>query len=526
MPTFSRADVAKHKTAETGIWVTFKDGVYDVTDFVDKHPGGNKILLAAGGAVDSFWVVYQQHAHSHVHEILAKYRIGSLDAKEAAAAQSAAAAVGDPYARDPPRSPFMHAHSAKPYNGEPPGQLLADHYITPVDLLFVRNHLPVPHIDPATHRLTVEVRRPGCEPETMSYSLADLQSRFPHGKVVSVITCSGNRRGDMAAAKEARGLSWAAGAIGNVEWTGVWLRDVLAHAGVREADLPAGAGPSSGSAGARAGAGGEGDAPSGWLRHVHFEGCDVDPAAGTNYAASIPADKALDPRADVLLAWALNGEPIPADHGAPLRAVVPGVTGARQVKWLGKVIADAEESNSLWQVKDYKLFPPTMDWNNVDFSSMPAMQEMPVQSAIAEPAPGAAIVADRDGTIGVKGWAWSGGGRGITRVDVSADGGKTWTVADITARPEDPTPSMSRSWGWTLWNAFVPVTPPATGAAAAGGAGAGAGEREVELVVKAVDAACNSQPESPLAIWNYRGLANNAWHRVPVKVKPAPPLPA
>lgn len=526
MPTFSRADVAKHKTAETGIWVTFKDGVYDVTEFVDKHPGGNKILLAAGGAVDSFWVVYQQHAHSHVHEILAKYRIGSLDAKEAAAAQSAAAAVGDPYARDPPRSPFMHAHSAKPYNGEPPGQLLVDHYITPVDLLFVRNHLPVPHIDPATHRLAVEVRRPGCEVETMSYSLADLQTRFPQGKVVSVITCSGNRRGDMAAAKEARGLSWAAGAIGNVEWTGVWLRDVLAHAGVRESDLPAGAGPSSGSAGA--GAGGRGGEPSGWLRHVHFEGCDTDPAAGTNYAASIPADKALDPRADVLLAWALNGEPIPADHGAPLRAVVPGVTGARQVKWLGKVIADAEESSSLWQVKDYKLFPPTMDWNNVDFSSMPAMQEMPVQSAIAEPAPGAALVADRDGTIAVKGWAWSGGGRGITRVDVSADGGKSWTVADITARPEDPTPSMSRSWGWTLWTAFVPVTPPAAGAAAGATAAGAAGERsvDVELVVKAVDAACNSQPESPLAIWNYRGLANNAWHRVPVKVKPAPPLPA
>jgi sulfite oxidase len=103
----------------------------------------------------------------------------------------------------------------------------------------------------------------------------------------------------------------------------------------------------------------------------------------------------------------------------------------------------------------------------------------------------------------VKGWAWSGGGRAITRVDVTPDGGKSWVVADITDKPADPSPSQTRSWGWTLWTAFVPVPE---------------GSQEVQLAVRAVDVACNTQPEHPLSIWNYRGLANNAWHRVNVKV--------
>lgn len=73
---YTRAEVGKHKTPETGIWVTYKNGVYDITDFVKLHPGGNKVLLAAGSSVDPFWAIYQQHNHAHVHETLEKYRIG------------------------------------------------------------------------------------------------------------------------------------------------------------------------------------------------------------------------------------------------------------------------------------------------------------------------------------------------------------------------------------------------------------------------------------------------------------------
>jgi sulfite oxidase len=174
------------------------------------------------------------------------------------------------------------------------------------------------------------------------------------------------------------------------------------------------------------------------------------------------------------------------------------------------VIIGPNESQSLWMTKDYKLFPPTMNWDNVDFNSMPPMMDMPVQSAICEPQDGHTVIVDKhdkERTAVVKGWAWSGGGRAITRVDISPDNGKTWLVADITAKPHDPSPSKTRTWGWTLWTAVVPF-----------GAHVKDGDK-VTLAVKALDVAGNTQPEDPLTIWNYRGLANNAIHRPTVTVK-------
>jgi sulfite oxidase len=251
---------------------------------------------------------------------------------------------------------------------------------------------------------------------------------------------------------------------------------------------------------------------------VHFSGLDADPASGTRYAASIPADIALRPHRDVLLAWALNGAPIPADHGGPLRVDVPGVTGARQVKWLARIDAASDESPSMWQQLDYRIIGPNETAETVDFSAVPSMQDMAVNSAICDPplvvppptlqgsppaaataAPRAHLVREADGTARVRGWAWSGGGRAISRVDVSADGGASWMTADIDARPADPSPSRTRSWGWTLWSAYVPLPPR---------------QADVTLVAKATDVAGNSQPESALSIYNFRGLGNNSWHRV------------
>lgn len=103
--------------------------------------------------------------------------------------------------------------------------------------------------------------------------------------------------------------------------------------------------------------------------------------------------------------------------------------GARNVKWLGKVVASSQESSNHWQQNDYKGFSPSIDWHNVDFKSAPAIQELPIQSAITDPAPHSKVAAG--GEINVHGYAWSGGGRGIVRVDVSADGGKTWQVASL-----------------------------------------------------------------------------------------------
>ena len=175
---------------------------------------------------------------------------------------------------------------------------------------------------------------------------------------------------------------------------------------------------------------------------------------------------------------------------------------------------------------------------------------MPVTSAICEPRDGARLPPGSS-SVTVKGFAWSGGGRAITRVDVSSDGGRSWLPTEIVARPDDASPSQSRSWGWTLWTAEVPVPAPAAAAAACSSAPSAAAPsvdsatataqsgaatsaisqtsdsspslppaqpRQLELVCKAVDSSYNVQPDTPSGIWNFRGLMNNTWHRVIVHV--------
>lgn len=232
-------------------------------------------------------------------------------------------------------------------------------------------------------------------------------------------------------------------------------------------------------------------------QHIQFEGADHD-ITGSSYGASISVNSALSSEKDVLVAYEMNGVPIPRDHGFPVRLVAPGVVGARNVKWLKKIISSKEESLSHWQQNDYKGFSPSVDWDTVDFKSAPAIQELPVTSAICEPAEGAVISAD-EGEISLKGYAWSGGGRGIVRVDVSLDDGKTWHVAKLEGEDK-----LERAWAWKLWQATLPLPE---------------GKNSLQICVKAVDSSYNSQPESVAPIWNLRGVLSNAWHRVNVKVE-------
>lgn len=132
-----------------------------------------------------------------------------------------------------------------------------------------------------------------------------------------------------------------------------------------------------------------------------------------------------------------------------------------------------------------------------------AITELPVQSQVSTPRPGEEVYPEPGPggpSVEVSGYAWSGGGRGIARVDVSADGGKAWTVATL-RRPEGQ--PIYRTWAWTLWTAVVPLPP---------------GAKKADIVCKAVDASYNVQPESFGPIWNARGVLSHAWHRVPVVV--------
>ncbi|GJQ88132.1 hypothetical protein Trydic_g13138 [Trypoxylus dichotomus] len=250
--------------------------------------------------------------------------------------------------------------------------------------------------------------------------------------------------------KEVKGLSWGSSSVGNATWTGVRLIDVLKLVGVN-------------------------DNTRGYC-HVHFEGLDAD-TANNPYTASIPFYKALDKRGDVLLAYEMNGKPIPRDHGFPVRAVVPGTVGARNVKWLGRVIVAKEECDSHWQRKDYKGVSPSANASEIDLSNGESVKV-------------------EDGHIAIKGYAWSGGGRKIIRVDVTVNGGKEWYVADFDHQESTEPP---HHWSWTLWSAKIPVS---------------LEQKTIEIWAKAIDSSYNSQPDTINNIWNFRGFLNNAYHRV------------
>lgn len=466
---YSREEISKHKSKDAGIWVTYQHNVYDITEFVDGHPGGpSKIMLAAGGALEPFWDMYAIHKKAEVLEILQEYRIGEVKIEDRFEPE---VKKDGPFAQEPTRHPALIANSKQPFNAETPPELAIDSFITPNELFFVRNHLPVPLIDEKDFNLEVKVEGKA----GIMLTLKDLKTKFKPRKVTAALQCAGNRRSQMNDFKAVRGLNWTSNAISNAEWEGVLLRDVLQHAGIDVSD------------------------PDGDIRHIQFEGLDVDPTKAP-YAASIPATKAFDPHGDVLLAYSMNGKPLPRDHGYPLRVVAPGIVGARNVKWLAKIVASEDESPGHWQQNDYKGFSPNIDWDNVDFKSAPSIQELPVVSGICTPKNGS-IVYESDEMIAVQGYAYSGGGRGIVRVDVSSDYGKTWHTATLKQSDQQ----LNRMWSWTQWTAEIPIPENHNGS--------------VEVCCKAVDSSYNAQPENVGPIWNLRGVLNNSWHRVSVSVE-------
>ncbi|KAK6621588.1 hypothetical protein RUM44_001395 [Polyplax serrata] len=461
LPIYVESDVAKHSTKENRIWVTYKNGVYDVTEFVEQHPGGNKILLAAGSSIEPFWALYAVHHTQEVYGMLEQLRIGNIKIDEKKVDDNSL----DPYGKDPKRHPVLKPASVKPFNAEPPPSLLVDKFYTPNSIFYVRNHLPVPEINEETYKLEIK----GIGMDAKFFTLNDIK-KFPKHTISATVQCAGNRRSEMSKVKQVKGLSWDQAAIGNATWSGARLTDVLTACGL---DL---------------------NHPE--IQHVQFEAFDKGPD-NVPYGASVPADKALDPKGDVLLAYEMNGEVLPRDHGYPLRVIVPGVVGARNVKWVSKIVLSEKESDSHWQQNDYKGFSPGVDWDSVDFKSAPAIQELPVISAICVPA-NEENVEPIDGCIMIKGYAWSGGGKRIVRVDVSSDKGKSWHVADL----EQTNDNNSRHWSWTLWSILLPVPE----------------SNKVEIWAKAVDSAYNTQPESIENIWNLRGVLTNAYHKIQVNL--------
>jgi DMSO/TMAO reductase YedYZ molybdopterin-dependent catalytic subunit len=324
--------------------------------------------------------------------------------------------------------------------------------VTPPGLHYLLIHYDIPQVDPEAWRLRVD----GLVARTLELSLSDLRRRTTATRAVT-LECAGNGR----ALLEPRPLSqpWLLEAVGNAEWTGVPLRDVL-----DEADVEPGA------------------------VELVFTGLDrgVEGEIEQAYERSLSIDDATDE--DVLLAFAMNGQPLPPQHGAPLRLIVPGWYGMTSVKWLTRITAVAETFTGYQMARSYRFRSDPDEVGEAVTRIRP--RSLMIPPGIPEFLTRSRIV--DAGTHTVRGRAWSGLGR-IERVEFSDDGGRTWADTRLDPPHRDAT-------AWLGWSTEWAASPGAR-----------------VLSCRATDSTGATQPLEPG--WNVGGYANNAIQRVPVLVR-------
>ncbi|KAH9882420.1 hypothetical protein J1614_000656 [Plenodomus biglobosus] len=359
----------------------------------------------------------------------------------------------------------------KPLNREPELGELIESFIT--ENGYDRNHGPIPHLDPATHRVSIT----GLVSKDLSLSVADLEA-LPQRSVVCALQCAGNRRHTMRTKlKEVHGIDWFDGAVMNCKWTGPLLADVLNKAGISvEQDK--------------------------WKdAHVAFSCYQTECQDDKFYGASLPLSRIMDRNGGIMLALKMNDKPLPPNHGAPVRVVTPGIAGARSVKWLDQVSVQMTESDSYYQQHDYKILPPEADTKEKAeewWGKCEAMHDMPINSVIGFPKSQSKVERDADGSIEIKGYALPSGADGpIVKVEVSTDEGKTWVDAQLHKSYEgEDAKDVELKWAWALWKAKVKVEP----------------GKNVKIWSRATDQSGNTQKES--CVWNFRGVGYNAYGEV------------
>ena len=334
----------------------------------------------------------------------------------------------------------------EPFNAETPLFALRE-YLTPNENFYVRSNFPVPAQSHATWRL----RLGGAVTQPVEFTLDDLLS-MPARELPATLECAGNGRTGFSPLPQ--GEPWGVGAVGTALWRGVSLASLLERVG-----------------------------PSAGAVEVLFEGADRGvPAAGAEeapFARSMPLEKALHP--DTLLAYEMNGAPIPPEHGGPVRLLVPGWYGMASVKWLASITVLPRPFTGFYQKERYVLdFPGASE-------ALP-VREMQARALITSPTPGAVVA---PGSHIVSGVAWSGHAP-VASVEVSLEGGGPWRPARLL---DPPMPYTWRRWEFD-W------TPTKLG-------------RHV-LRARSIDGEGNAQPD--LAPWNRLGYCNNSVHAVVVDV--------
>jgi nitrate reductase (NAD(P)H) len=406
--------------------------------------------------------------------------------------------VGTPDEWIPRDGKLVRLTGRHPFNVEPP---LSVHqkfkFITPTCLHYVRNHGACPNIDWEEHRLRVS----GVEdlvPIKLDLGMDDILA-MPVRELPVTLVCAGNRRKEQNMIRQTIGFNWGAGGVSTNVWKGVLLRDVLLAAGVSEKNMAG--------------------------KHVEFIGAEdlpnkVGPGPFQNepiqddqskwgkfvkYGTSVPLARAMNPAYDILIAYEANGEKLQPDHGYPVRLIIPGYIGGRMIKWLTDINVLTYESRNHYHYHDNRILPPHITaeesltggwWYKPEY----IFNELNINSAMTAPDHNEVIdlsPISMSRTYEVGGYAYTGGGRRITRVELSTDGGKHWELCKINVH-EKPT-DYGMYWCWIWWTYDLPVSDLV-------------GCKEVWC--RAWDDANNTQNTDPT--WNLMGMGNNQVFRIKV----------
>jgi DMSO/TMAO reductase YedYZ molybdopterin-dependent catalytic subunit len=299
----------------------------------------------------------------------------------------------------------------RPPNYESPLEYLRTP-ITPNDQFFVRYHLAdIPEVKVETYRVKVGGDAANGQAEL---TFDDLK-KFPAVEVVAVNQCSGNRRG--LSQPHVAGVEWGYGAMGCARWKGARLKDILDKVGVKKECI-----------------------------EVGFNGADGPAVDKTpDFIKSIPTWKAIDP--ETIIAYEMNGQPLPHFNGFPARLIVPGWTGTYWMKHLTTIDARTQPQGGFWMNPAYRIpvnkFPVVNRFLTQENATSTPITEIVVNSLITSHRDGAIV---KPGKVTVSGLAWD-GGYGVRRVEVSTDGGKSWSDAKL---GEDLGKYAFRSWSFDL----------------------------------------------------------------------------
>jgi nitrate reductase (NAD(P)H) len=388
-----------------------------------------------------------------------------------------------------PRDPrLIRLTGVHPFNVEAPLSALYDEgFLTSPELFYVRNHGAVPDVkDEEIPDWTFSVE--GLVEQPVTLTLKQLIEEYEQVTCPITLVCAGNRRKEQNQVRKSKGFSWGSAGVSTALFTGVIMADVISRA-----------------------------KPTRKAKYICMEGADKLPNG--YYGTSVKLNWVMDPNRGFMLAHKMNGETLRPDHGKPLRVVIPGQIGGRSVKWLKRLIVADAPSDNWYHIYDNRVLPtmvsPEESANNPKWwiDERYAIYDLSTNSAICYPAHEEQLALQGgQEKYRARGYAYAGGGRRVTRVEISLNKGKSWRLANI-EYAEDKYRGVEKdlyggrldmSWRescfcWCFWSIDLAVEDLSSAQ---------------DIFVRAMDESMNIQPRD--MYWSVLGMMNNPWFRVTI----------